>query len=326
MKHTQSITAFLGIFTLTTALFALTAGADAPKKTAPHFQRPQVPMSETMNGYALKDFDGFWKQPDKWHFVTVRFRKDTGEMRLTYANDIAWKALQAGGKDYPDGAVFGKIGLMTHEDSAFTSSAVPSGARRYQIMVRDKAKWKDTEGWGYALFDGKGLASAEDQDIASRACYACHALVPERTDVFSEPFHLDVSSNEAMPEPVKEEIPRIEFSTIKTEELPQKLREKLPAGFAEARLVQGKLVLNLFRGTIDEIRPTLVKESLKSGKPAALVSKDGTLFSVVYADPKNSACAMAGGGKGVQIKGFYTTGMLPGKPSEIADHEYCEKK
>ena len=279
-----------------------------------------------MNGYALKDYDGFWKDPANWHFVTVRYRKDTGEMRLTYANDIAWKALLAGGKNYPDGAVFGKIGLLTQEDPSFTSSAVPVGARRYQLMVRDAKKWSETNGWGYALFDGSGKAVAEDQDIASMACAACHALVPERGDVFSEPFQLDVSSGTPALAVASAAIPRIEFKTVKADALPAALRGKLPASFAEARLVQGKLMLHLFRGTIDEIRPTLVKEAIKSGKPAALVSKDGTLFSVVYVDAANPACKLAGDAEGTQIKGFYTTGTLPGKVSVIADHEHCEGK
>ena len=196
MAQRQFLLAFLGICALTCAAFVLKANAEEAKKIpAP----PPVASSDTMNGYALKDYDGFWKDPANWHFVTVRFRKDTGEMRLTYANDIAWKALLAGGRQYPDGAVFGKIGLLTRDDPSFTSSAVPVGARRYQLMVRDAKKWQETNGWGYALFDGAGKAVAEDQDIASMACYACHALVPERGDVFSEPFQLDVSSGTPVP-------------------------------------------------------------------------------------------------------------------------------
>ena len=49
-----------------------------------------------MNGLQLKDYPDF---ETKWHLVTVRYRKDTGEQRFTYANDIAWTAMNAG----PDG-------------------------------------------------------------------------------------------------------------------------------------------------------------------------------------------------------------------------------
>ena len=90
-----------------------------------------------MNGYKLSDYEGFEK---KWRLVTVRYRKDTGEMRFTYANPKAWNALLKRSKDYPDGAVFAKIGIITMEDPAFPSSAVPAGTRRYQLMVRNKKK------------------------------------------------------------------------------------------------------------------------------------------------------------------------------------------
>ncbi len=36
-----------------------------------------------INFYDCKDFQ------TKWSLVTIRFRKDTGEMRLTYANELA---------------------------------------------------------------------------------------------------------------------------------------------------------------------------------------------------------------------------------------------
>src|SRR6185436_10943563 len=58
---------------------------------------------DEMNGYKLSDFPDFEK---KWKLVTVRFRKDTGEMRFTYANDLAFENLQKGVIDYPDGAIF----------------------------------------------------------------------------------------------------------------------------------------------------------------------------------------------------------------------------
>src|SRR4051812_40536000 len=101
-------------------------------------------MQPTMSGVRLQDFRDFEK---KWHLVTVRYRKDTAELRFTYANDIAWEALNRHSLDYPEGAVFGKIGVATQSDLSFASSSVPSGARRYQFMVRNKEKYQDTNGW-----------------------------------------------------------------------------------------------------------------------------------------------------------------------------------
>ncbi len=312
--------AFGALFATMLGLFALSASAQPASRTP-------VANAERMNGYALSDYAGFWKNPD-WHFVTVRYRRDSSEMRLTYANPIAWKALLAGGNEYPEGAVFGKVGLLTQDDPGFTSSAVPAGARRYQLMIRDKEKGKDTNGWVYALFDGRGKAVAEDQDIASQACWACHALVPERGEVFSQPISMDIS--DTLPDPgtvpFTQAISRVEFETVKVSTLPEKIRVKLPRGTESVRIVQGKLALNLFRGTVDEIRPTLAKESLRANMPAILMSKDGTLFSVVLSGLDAKSCALSGGGQGVTVSAFYTTGILPGKESLIAEQQYCEKK
>lgn len=308
------------VFGFCLAAFALSATAQAPASDP---AASEVATVKEMNGYALEDYADFWKNPAKWHFVTVRYRKDSGEMRLTYANDIAWKALQAGGTDFPDGSVFGKIGLLTHEDPAFTSSAVPTSARRYQLMVKDKKKWPETDGWGYALFDWRGLAVREDQDIAAQACHACHALVPERDYVFSQPFQLEIGAQ--APVPQTGALPRVDFGTVDFSTLPEKARAKMPKGAKQARVVQGDMAQKLFRGTIDEIRPTLAKEALRAGMPAALVSEDGTLFSVMYADNPPQPCLPSTGMKGLRMHSLYTTGNFPGRESHVVDAEYCEE-
>lgn len=307
---------FLGIVALSCAVFTLSATAQAPH----HDTRGEIASVDVMNGYALKDY-AFWQNPEKWHFVTVRYRRDSNELRLIYANDIAWKTLQEGG-EYPDGAIFGKIGMITEDDPAFTSSAVPSGARRYQLMVKDKKKWAETDGWGYALFDWRGKAVREDQDIAAQACHACHALVPERDYVFAVPFQLEVGAK--APAPVPAAAARIEFKTVDFAALPEKAREKMPAGFGQARVLQGRIAQNLFRGTIDEIRPALAKEMLLTGLPAALVSPDGSLFSVMYIDPKDKTCKLDSGKDGVTMYSVYTTANFPGKKSIVVKSEHCD--
>lgn len=91
----------------------------------------------TMNGYSFKEYKDF---PQKWKLVTVRFRKDIDEMRFVYANELAFKALQSGTGKYPDGAIFGKLGVRSKDDPEFASSMVPSGVHRYQLMVKNSKK------------------------------------------------------------------------------------------------------------------------------------------------------------------------------------------
>lgn len=140
---------------------------------------------DSMNDIAFKDFESFSKD---WHLVTIRFRKDSLELRLTYANELAKKTMTANSIHYPDGAAFAKTAFGTGVDEQFISSVVPQKVRRYQIMVKDRNKYATTGGWGYALFDPSGKTFPEEPVATAQSCYACHALVKDRGDVFSRPF------------------------------------------------------------------------------------------------------------------------------------------
>lgn len=140
-----------------------------------------------MSGMHLSDFPEFNKT---WHEVTVRFRKDTGELRFVYANDAAWRTLSQNRTDYADGAIFAKIAVATNDDPSFPTSAVPGGVRRYQLMVRNKKMYAETDGWGYALFDNDGLTFPENPKNMVLACAACHRIVRERGEVFSQPMQI----------------------------------------------------------------------------------------------------------------------------------------
>lgn len=243
----------------------------------------QFARKTVMNGYKLSDYKDFKK---KWKLVTVRYRKDTGELRFTYANPLAWKSLMAGSVDYPDGAVFAKIGLMTEGDPAFTSSAVPSGVRRYQLMVRNKKKHAETDGWGYALFDSKGVTFPEDPKTTTRSCAACHHIVADRGYVFSQP--LEPSDAIKSIQAGSQTPNRSMFRKSPVSELSKKLQDLL-AGEKEVSLLEGKLRKYIFQGTLDEITPTLISESGKSQRPAILASEDFSRFTV--AKPSRAACA-----------------------------------
>lgn len=287
------------------------------------FSATKAPIPEetadTMNGYSLSQFGSFEKE---WHLVTSRYRKDTGEMRLTWANDIAWKALQEKSTDYPDGAVFAKIGMMTEDDPDFTSSAVPSGVKRYQFMVRDRKKFPDTQGWGYAIFNGSGknTSKPEDHAIDSRACSACHEMVPQRGYVFSQPMALAL--NTAAPI-LSEATGNITFTTLDSAKLRADVQKHLPAGTRQVRRVHGPFEKHVFVGTMGEIRPVLIREAIRTRHPALLISDDSPLFSLSYINPDKPACEDHGK-KGVSVVSLFTTGRPDGQLPPVARNEYCE--
>lgn len=243
-----------------------------------------------MHGHSFSEFKDFHR---KWKQVTVRYRLDSHEMRFIYANDIAWRALTSGKRDYPDGAVFGKIGYISEEDKAFPSSIVPSGAKRFQFMVRDRKRFAETDGWGYLLFNGKGLTFPGNPVEAAKACAACHRIVPDRGYVFAEPvndepFVLKSAKQDA--KPASAESMRVRFEDLGTESLPSELRRLLPDGTTGVRSVTGEMRKNLFEGTLNEIRPSLTKEALSSGKPAVLLSESGSLYSFAAKEKSARNC------------------------------------
>jgi hypothetical protein len=281
-----------------------------------------------MNGISYETFGDFFKT---WHFVTVRYRRDTGEMRFTYANDIAWEALKKGNVgDYPEGAAFAKVGVTTQDDPAFSSSVVPSGVARYQIMLREHGRHPETQGWTYAIFLGDHLVHGTDSDAEkSAACAACHAVVAERGYVFSQPVSLDLAGtiDPIAPAVSMGDIPssRVPFRTVERAGLPSNLLVSLPSSFHELRLVDGPIAEHVFAGSLDEIRPVLAHEVLKSGLPAALISKDGSKFSLVFVDDKNNACSVRNA-KGVSMQVFHTSDLpVPaGQLIAPAQRSFCE--
>ncbi len=304
------MTAFRCFFAAVFFLLFLTGGASA-----------REPMTDAMNGYTMAQFGDFEKT---WHLVTSRFRRDTGEMRLTYANDIAWKALQGGSSDYPDGAVFAKIGMKTEDDPDFTSSAVPSGARRYQFMVRDLKKHADTMGWGYAIFtpDGKATFSPEDQEIESHACSACHEMVPHRGYVFSQPMTL-AAGRQAQPPKTPAPQGLMFFETVDVAALPEPVRREVPAGLKQLRRLHGPFEKKVFTGTMGEIRPALIKEALRTRSPAALVDGGTALFALAYVSPDKPDCS-ADGKKGISVISIFTVGHVANKTPAIEKNTHCE--
>jgi hypothetical protein len=153
---------------------------------------PSLKTLRAMNGINPAPFDEFW---NKWRLVTVRYRKDNGEQRFIYANDLAFKAMQEGVESFPDGAVFGKVAFRAKGDPEFPNSLEPFNFTRLQLMVKDSRRFKETDGWSYWLHvDGASDNPAEDNANAL-ACHACHTMVKNRDFIFAMPtFQTNLAS------------------------------------------------------------------------------------------------------------------------------------
>lgn len=293
-------------------------------------EQPKTP-DVVSSGISLSQYPDFEK---KWQLITARYRQDTREMRFVYANTIAVQALRAHVLDYPDGAVFIKIGVATEDDPAFISSSVPLGAKRYQIMLRNRARYVDTDGWGYALFNGEGkeLLSESFQKM-SKECQACHQLVPQRGYVFSQIMDLSVNKPSSdrvdTPAPILQDSPprtvAIQFTTLAATALADKIRREIPPdNYKEVRLLQGHIPDHVFSGTVDEIRPTLIKETLRTSHPALMISSDAALFSLVFEDKKAAPCLLPNGQAGTMLRFVYTDEAQPPGQLNILRRASCQ--
>lgn len=246
----------------------------------------------TMNGISHQDYQDF---AQKWDLVTIRFRKDTGEMRITYANELAMKTLREGSINYPDGAVFAKIGFQTAPDSQFISSVVPKNIRRYQYMVKDKKKYSSTNGWGYGLFDPQGKTFPEDPQTTQMACYACHTIVENRGDVFSEPFQINQKAAQLKlntPKPQNQ----IAFENITSKQLPESIQKLLPKKIKSLRQVSTSILRqHLFQGSLDEMKPMLEAEAQARKLPALYADSEYRRFVLVIPQKTFSECLETGG-------------------------------
>jgi hypothetical protein len=273
----------------------------------------EVAAKDKMRNLIFQNFEKTWK------FVNVRYRKDTGEMRFTYANDIAWNYLQKKGKNYPDGAAFGKISVATHADEAFPSSVIPSGKRRVQFMIRDKKGYKATNGWNYGLYKPNGDEFKGDPLVRSHACAACHQIVEDRGHVFSRPMAVFGGNSSVQIETGTSWQKSIKFLAVDRKDLDSKIQKILPKKIKNIRLIKGNLRKYYFSGTLDEIRPVLIEEALRTKNATGLTSLNGREFSIVFPN-QNKVCS---GKKGFQgITAFHT---VPNLKRPVIKLELCEE-
>ena len=164
------------------------AALAAPKESENLLEIPSLKTLRAMNGIDPAPFDNFWKN---WKQVTVRYRKDNGEQRFIYANDIAFKAMQEGIDEFPDGSVFGKVAFRTVEDANFPNSMEPKSFTRLQIMVKNSKKFKATAGWSYWLYVNGSVDTPGEDNANALACHSCHTIVKDRDYIFAMPTFQD---------------------------------------------------------------------------------------------------------------------------------------
>lgn len=158
--------------------------------TARIIRSPGVPGAELKAGSdAPVSLNGIKYSGDykTWKVISVTDKYDGGSMRVVYGNDIMVRAIEQHQLPFPDGAKIVKaVWGKQHEDKQGNIS--PGNFQNVQIMIKDRKKYKSTEGWGFAKFEGLRLKPSGKTALFATTCINCHRLlVPESDFVFNIP-------------------------------------------------------------------------------------------------------------------------------------------
>lgn len=142
-------------------------------------------FAETAPEDALKGIE-LPKDFRQWRWVAPSYRTDKNSLRIIIANDIAWTAMQAGGKHFPDGAMIGKIAWKEKHHEKWGPAIVPSELQQIDFMQKGSKQFAATGGWGFSRWLGTGL-KRDSKDLGGQECFACHSVVKDSDYTFTRP-------------------------------------------------------------------------------------------------------------------------------------------
>jgi Cytochrome P460/Haem-binding domain len=121
-----------------------------------------------------------------WKLLSITDRGDNNTLRVILGNEIAMQAVQKGNlSPWPDGARIAKIAWQqqTGEDGLI----YPGSFVQIELMVKDHARYKDTEGWGWGRWRGFGLTPYGKDAAFVNECTSCHLPVRGNDYVYTLP-------------------------------------------------------------------------------------------------------------------------------------------
>lgn len=122
----------------------------------------------------------------RWQVISTTNRFDNHSIRVVYANDLAVKAIRDGRvQSFPEGAVIVKAVWNSIEDTA--GHVRPGSVNSIQLMVKDSRRFPATKGWGFAKFNGFGLAPYGADARFNTTCFNCHTMASAFGYVFNIP-------------------------------------------------------------------------------------------------------------------------------------------
>jgi hypothetical protein len=121
------------------------------------------------------EFNGFAFDPvfESWKLLSTTDRGDNGTFRFILGNDIAVKAANAGNiSPWPDGARFAKVAWQ--QETGPDGLVYPGKFVQVELMAKDAARYRDTEGWGWGRWRGLDLKPYGADASFVNECTGCH--------------------------------------------------------------------------------------------------------------------------------------------------------
>lgn len=151
------------------------AAAETPPAPSPASVRPAP------NGLAFR--------PDyrDWRVVSNTERFDNASLRQILGNDVAIRAIEQGTfPPWPDGAMFAKVAWQQVVGDDGVVRAGPFV--QVELMVKDAARYADTDGWGWARWRGADLQPYGADATFTKECVGCHAPMRDADYVYTLPI------------------------------------------------------------------------------------------------------------------------------------------
>lgn len=128
----------------------------------------------------------FFPDYKNWREISTTDRRDNHTMRVIAGNDIAIKAIESKQvHPWPDGTVFAKIAWDEVPDDKGVLHA--DQFKQVEFMVKDKAKYASTAGWGWGRWRGMDLKPYGKDARFTGECVNCHQPVKDNDFVYTMP-------------------------------------------------------------------------------------------------------------------------------------------
>jgi hypothetical protein len=136
------------------------------------------------SGIAFSDFKGY----EDWAVVSSARTDDV--LKVIVANPTMIAAYKAGipfdRKPFPDGSKIVKLQWKPKKSTEAPFAVdVPDAFSQAFVMEKDSKKFKDSGGWGYALFNYDPASDKFTADSSPSDCgHACHVVVKAKDHIF----------------------------------------------------------------------------------------------------------------------------------------------